>query len=157
MNGIYANLEINDSVLKNLFEELASKHYVDKNWEALIRNKFRLRFQMAELLPEIISAFDNNAEFAKYMRKINRFEVLSALSFVEFSFPITMNNIVFFINTFFFRDNEILAITPQIFISEFESCEFYVTCYLSVDPPLRKSFISSKIVGDSEISFLHLS
>ncbi|MGQ2983869.1 hypothetical protein [Flavobacterium sp.] len=119
LNGIYANLEINDSVLKNLFEELAYKHYVSKNWEALIRNKFRLRFHMGALIPEIISAIDNDGNFAKYMTKINRSMILSTLSLADFTFPITVNNIVFFINTFFYRNNEILAITPQNFLNEY--------------------------------------
>ncbi|ALM50603.1 hypothetical protein AMR72_17980 [Flavobacterium psychrophilum] len=123
LNGIYANLEINDSVLKNLFEELAYKHYVNRNWEALIRNKFRLRFHMGSLLPEIAQAMQSDTDLCKYLIKVNRSKILTSLSLAEMSFPITVNNLIFFINTFFTRNKEILEITPTMFIKEYETVE----------------------------------
>ena len=45
LNGIYANLEVNDLAMKSLFSELAYQHFKEKNWEAMLRNKYRLKFQ----------------------------------------------------------------------------------------------------------------
>jgi ppGpp synthetase/RelA/SpoT-type nucleotidyltranferase len=121
LNGIYANLEINDSVLKNLFNELAYKHYINKNWEALIRNKFRLKFQLSPLLPEIITIMNNDSKFCKYLVKINRIEILTQLSSIDLSLPVTLNNIIFLINTLYYRHEEILKLTPQLILDEFEA------------------------------------
>lgn len=44
LNGIYATLETSDQALKSLFDNVAYHHYKRKNWEAMLRNKLRLRF-----------------------------------------------------------------------------------------------------------------
>ena len=45
LNGIYATLEICDRSMVNLLERLAYKNYKNMQIEAMLRNKFRLRFE----------------------------------------------------------------------------------------------------------------
>ena len=68
-NGTFAALESIDRMLKSLFDELAYNHYKRKNWEAMMRTKFRLHFlktpfSMSEYL-------DNNPDLAKIIIRCN--------------------------------------------------------------------------------------
>ncbi|MBQ4821516.1 hypothetical protein [Aquimarina sp. MMG016] len=114
LNGIYASLETNDIALKNLFQELAYQHFKTKNWEALIRNKFRLKFQLKPLKEDIKLALDKNPDVGKQILKINRNEVLNKISNLENSFPVNLNNTVFLINELFIKDEKIEKLTPGL-------------------------------------------
>src|SRR5690606_280477 len=54
LNGIYATLETNDQALKALFDDISYHHYKAKQWEAMLRNKLRLRFSLNKRDEEII-------------------------------------------------------------------------------------------------------
>ena len=114
LNGIYASLETNDIALKNLFQELAYQHFKTKNWEALIRNKFRLKFQLKELKGDIKTIMDKKPEIGKKILKLNRNEVLNKISSLENSFPINLNNTVFLINELYIKDKELEQLTPEL-------------------------------------------
>lgn len=114
LNGIYASLETNDIALKNLFQELAYQHFKTKNWEALIRNKFRLKFQLKELKEDIKTIMDKKPEIGKKILKLNRNEVLNKISSLENSFPINLNNTVFLINELYIKDKELEQLTPEL-------------------------------------------
>lgn len=49
LNGIYATLEASECALLNLIEGLAYKNYKSREWDAMIRNHFRLRFNENKL------------------------------------------------------------------------------------------------------------
>ncbi|OFY82800.1 MAG: hypothetical protein A3F72_01570 [Bacteroidetes bacterium RIFCSPLOWO2_12_FULL_35_15] len=120
LNGIYANLETNDIVLKNLFNELAYKHYKNKNWEGLIRNKFRLNFQLLPLKKELIEILNNNNELGKQIFKLERNFIIYSISSLEISFPINLTNLVYLINCLILKNIEIYKITPGLILDEFK-------------------------------------
>ncbi|MCB0400937.1 MAG: hypothetical protein KDD41_02560, partial [Flavobacteriales bacterium] len=93
LNGIYASLETNDIALKNLFTELAYKHFKSKNWEGLIRNKFRLRFQLIPLKNEIVQILNEDLKIGKELFKLDRETSLIKLYELDLSLPVNMNNL----------------------------------------------------------------
>lgn len=118
LNGIYASLETNDIALKNLFNELAYKHFKSKNWEGLIRNKFRLRFQLVPLKQEIVDILNNEPEIAKSFFKLEREIALLKLYEIDLSLPVNMNNLIFLLNALIVKDENIMKLTPDIIMNE---------------------------------------
>lgn len=114
LNGIYANLEVNDLAMKSLFSELAYQHFKEKNWEGMLRNKFRLKFQLFELKEELRHILSENPKLAKQLFKVDRLDVLSKLSKLEIPLPINFNNIVYFINQIELKNEEINNLTPDL-------------------------------------------
>ena len=114
LNGIYASLETNDIALKNLFNELSYQHFKSKNWEALLRNKFRLKFQIDKLNEELIKILNNDNSIGKRIIKIDRIKFLLKISELEFSLPINFNNLLYLLNTFELKNDQISQLTPSV-------------------------------------------
>lgn len=113
LNGIYASLETNDIALKNLFNELAYKHFKNKNWEGLIKNKFRIKLQSTSLKEELKGLFDNKAGLGKSFYKLDREELLLTIYQSDISLPVNINNLVFLANGLTFKDPDVTAVTPK--------------------------------------------
>jgi putative GTP pyrophosphokinase len=120
LNGIYASLETNDIALKNLFNELAYKHFKNRNWEGLLRNKFRLRFHLSPLKEEIKLILDDELEIGKALVKLERERTLLKLYEIDLSLPVNMNNLLFILNAFFIKNERLLKITPDIILDEID-------------------------------------
>src|SRR5690554_5805961 len=118
LNGIYASLETNDIALKNLFNELAYKHFKSKNWEGLLRNKFRLRFQLVPLKEQIVNILNEDVEIGKELFKMDRETSLLKLYDIDLSLPVNMNNLVLLLNGLIIKDEKLLAITPDVILEE---------------------------------------
>lgn len=113
LNGIYASLEVNDIALKSLFKELSYQHFKSKNWEAMFRNKFRLKFGGSDIKPELRLIFDNNTLISKEFLKIDRDKIIGALAKTIVAVPVNFNNLIFFINSYWIKDSRIAEITPE--------------------------------------------
>lgn len=118
LNGIYASLETNDIALKNLFNELAYKHFKSKNWEGLLRNKYRLRFQLAPLKEQIVNILNEDIDIGKELFKMDRQTSLMKLYEIDLSLPVNMNNLVFLLNGMLIKNEKLLAITPDVILQE---------------------------------------
>ncbi len=121
LNGIYATLETNDQALKALLEDIAYHHYKSKRWEAMLRNKLRLRFLPKKLNDEISTYLNKNSEIGKNIFKIDRNTIIntyinSTLAFKE----VTFDHWIFFINYCFLKDEFITSKTPSVLIDEFQ-------------------------------------
>ena len=114
LNGIYANLEVNDLAMKSLFSELAYQHFKEKNWEAMLRNKYRLKFQSTVLKSELKQILNEDSTIAKQILKADRVNVINELSKFEISFPINFNNIIYFINQIELKNDKITDLTPGL-------------------------------------------
>lgn len=119
LNGIYATLETSEWTMIKIFDELAYKHYKNKNWNSMLRQKFRLRLTAQELHPDIISHFDANLHVAKEIFRIPRKTLLNKMSEKDYTLPLNVNNLVYFSNLFFIKDQALNLITPNIFSEEF--------------------------------------
>lgn len=123
LNGIYAALETSDQTLRALFEDISYEHFKNKRWQALIRNKFRLRFFNHPLREEIISILDKDENLGKEIFKINRESVIRKYLNSNMIFPITFDSLIFFINYFFTKNEVLHDLTPEILLAEFRQCE----------------------------------
>ncbi|EIO4563871.1 RelA/SpoT domain-containing protein [Vibrio parahaemolyticus] len=119
LNGVYASLETNEWTMIRILEEVAYKHYKQKNWEAMLRQKLRLRIQDFELEEDINQLFHSDIELAKKFFRIDREELISELYNKGFDYPLTLKNLVWFANTIFIRNDTILSSTPEEFIEEY--------------------------------------
>jgi hypothetical protein len=119
LNGVYAALETNDIALKSLFNELAYKHYLSKNWEGLLRSKFRLQFLQVSLRPELREILNGDERLAKDLFKVQRESMLVKISEMDFAFPLTFNNLLFITNQLYLKNEKINGITPAAIMAEF--------------------------------------
>jgi putative GTP pyrophosphokinase len=120
LNGIYATLETNDQALKALFDDISYHHYKFKQWEAMLRNKLRLRFNLESLDSEIISHLNVNPEIGRRLFKLNRNRMINDYINSTLSFPTTFDNWMFFINYAFLKDEFILSKTPEFLMEDFK-------------------------------------
>ncbi len=119
LNCILANLELCDWSLVQLFEQLSYNHYKKKNWELMLKSRFRIHMdEQSHLAPEIIELFDNNTELAKQFFKCSRSRLINEL--IKFDNPhVTYDLIVNRLNESYIKDPKIRAIyketdfTPQ--------------------------------------------
>ncbi|HGU3926376.1 TPA: RelA/SpoT protein, partial [Escherichia coli] len=98
LNGIYATLETSEWTMIKIFDELAYKHYKNKNWNGMLRQKLRLRLGTQELHHDIINVLNNNPGVAKDIFRISRKDLLNKMSEKRFSLPINLNTLVYFCN-----------------------------------------------------------
>ncbi|HHS9686460.1 RelA/SpoT protein [Raoultella ornithinolytica] len=120
LNGIYATLETSEWTMIKIFDELAYKHYKSKNWEPMLRQKFRLRMQTVDLNKDIEKYFDNNINVAKEFYRLLRNTVINDMAVNNFSLPINVNTLIYFCNKFYIKDSAISSMTPPIYLDEFE-------------------------------------
>lgn len=120
LNGIYATLETNDQALKALFDDISYQHYKAKRWEAMIRNQFRLRFNLQPLDIKIVDYLNINPKVGKRIFKLNRKKIIDTYINSSLTLPITFNSFVYFINFCYLKDETIIQLTPKIFLEELE-------------------------------------
>lgn len=112
-NGIYASLVTSDWSILSIFEKLAYRHYKDKNWEALLRNKFRLRIKEGSLDSRIITILDNDINLAKELYKVDRNKFLQQLFIDGIRIPITLSNLIHIINAYYLHDKRISFLASE--------------------------------------------
>lgn len=107
MNGMLATLETCDWTISYLFDKLAYEHYKRNEWEAMIRSKYKIRFEKGSLDNEIVALFNNNSDLAKKFYKADRNILAEKLSFSKGVITSTFDNIIFIINYFEVKSKEI--------------------------------------------------
>lgn len=89
-------------------------HYKNKEWEAMLRNQLRIRLDHKQLGSKIIAVLNSKPETAKNLFRVDRQSLLQLLSDEgKRPLPLTMDNVVFVINKYYIRDDELLGITPE--------------------------------------------
>lgn len=120
LNGIYATLETSDNALKSLFEDLSYQHYKKKNWEAMLRTKFRLKFIKEHLDSYISDILNSNNELAKNIFRIDRQRVIEKVALSKLYIPLSFNNIVYLLNYLEMKNSEIEKLVPINIKTDFE-------------------------------------
>ena len=121
LNGIHATLEISDNTLFKLFEEISYQHYKSKNWMGMLRNKYRLRFDMKPLSTELSELLDKDTDLARQVFKTNRSDIIYRLINSCLCLPITFDNIIFLNNHLSIHDDRISQLTPSNVFNDFVS------------------------------------
>ena len=121
LNGIYATLETSEWSMLALFHDLAYRNYKDRNWTAMIRNKFRIRFSNTPLSEKLSNFFNQNVDIAKEIYKLDRVKFLKKLNNSKVSVPITFDNIVFILNYLYFKNEYLAKIQPSFLKEDIEA------------------------------------
>lgn len=121
LNGIHATLETSDRTLFMLFEDIAHQHYKNKNWTGMLRNKFRLRFDIGELSPAITQILDENDDIGKYLYEVDRNTVITHIIANDINMDITFDNTVFLCNHLFIKNEKLSKLIPDYLKKEFET------------------------------------
>lgn len=116
-NGVYASLVTSDWSIMSIFEKLAYRHYKNKNWEALLRNKFRLRLKEGVLDSRIIDILNNDNNLAKELFKVDRNKFLQQIFIDGIRIPLTLTNLTHIINAYCLHDERIKLIAPDFITS----------------------------------------
>ena len=120
-NGILASLETNDWSIISLFDTLSYRHYKNKNIEAMIRAKFRLRFQGNKVKTEELFNLITKNNLDKELFKFDRELFLYDLANRGLRFPLTIENVLFYLNHFYFKNNSISNITPKELLLHYQN------------------------------------
>lgn len=119
LNGIFATLETCDWSILSLFDKLAYKNYQSKKWEAMLRNKLRIRMKGNKLNENIRKVFENDKNTSKRFFRIDREEFVFQLASKRIcNIPKTIDNIVYIANYMYVHNEEIDSITPSIIKSK---------------------------------------
>jgi putative GTP pyrophosphokinase len=113
-NGILASLETNDWSVLSMLDKLAYRHYKIRNWDAMVRTKVRLRTKNEHPLSEkIVDILNSNSDAAKKIYRLDRATLLDDLFSSDIRFPLTVDNLVYFINAKYVGSAELSEITPE--------------------------------------------
>lgn len=115
LNGIYATLEICDRSMVNLLERLAYRNYKSMQIEAMIRNKFRLRFANSAISVPLLEFLQKNQELVKTLYRLEREEPIRFFaSDLSDGIPLTIDNMVFVCNELCIERKDLEDRTPMI-------------------------------------------
>jgi ppGpp synthetase/RelA/SpoT-type nucleotidyltranferase len=112
-NGVYASLVTSDWSILSIFEKLAYRHYRGKNWPALLRNKFRLRFKEGDLDLPLLSILNNDNALTKDLYKIDRNDLMQRIFNDGIRIPLTLSNLIFILNAYYFKNSSITNLAPE--------------------------------------------
>ena len=126
LNGILAVLEVCDHNIMSICEQLAYKKYKEKDWDSMIRNKFRLRFAHQQLDTKLSQILSENPKLAKNILRFEREKLI--YYFAENTIPRNCNNVVYVINEIQLHNESIANMTPTVIV---EKCKKYNGCKIS--------------------------
>lgn len=118
LNGFIATLETCDWAVTKLFEELAWRHYKEKEWLPMLRAKFRLRWQSQDLDSNIVNLLNEDDELSKLIFRVDRHKLLSKILENRIDLPITPSNLVYLSNYLFVKSDCLTDISPRPVLDE---------------------------------------
>lgn len=119
-NGIFASLETTDWSIIALFNQLSYEHYKSQSIDAMIRTKYRLRFKSDSMLnSQLVDFFLENKLIIKELYKMDRAEFLFNMACEDMRFPLTLDNVVYYINHKYLKNEHITALTPKEILNQF--------------------------------------
>jgi putative GTP pyrophosphokinase len=114
LNGQYAVLESCNWTILKIFDELAYKKYKDEEWSSFFRNIMRIRFIDDEFSPAILEYLDSNSRIGKALLKLERNNLLMAISKLTTKVPLKLNTVLFIINRNLLHDPHIQLLEPPL-------------------------------------------
>lgn len=121
LNGFLASLETVDWGILQLLSDLSWKHYKAQNWEAMLRNKMRVRISRPKdkLDSKILEILNNDPHgIGKQIFRANRKKILNFIFENKLNIPLTLNNIVYIINQVEGINDSITTITPTVILNK---------------------------------------
>ncbi|MEN8411086.1 hypothetical protein ABFP33_14030 [Acinetobacter bereziniae] len=124
LNGFLASLETVDWGILQLLSDLSWKHYKAQNWEAMLRNKMRLRISRPKdkLDSKILEILNNDPNgIGKQIFRANRKKILNFIFENKLNIPLTLNNLVYIINQVEEINDSITTITPTVILNKLKN------------------------------------
>lgn len=123
LNGIFAVLEMCDNNMVGILDNVAYSKYKKRSWEAMIRNRFRLRFTIQPLSSSVQKIIDEDQNTAKYIFRFSKVELtrLFRLTNVE----ITFDNAIFLINAFYLKNRQLDRLTPTNLLKIIQNINYH--------------------------------
>lgn len=112
LNGILAVLEVCDNNILSICDNMAYQKYKQKEWEAMLRNKFRLRLQHVQLNDKIKKFLNENPDVGKEVYRCERNEIINFLC--NNRVPLTCDNIIYILNELVIHDQRLHEMTPEL-------------------------------------------
>lgn len=112
LNCIVANLELCDWSMIRLFDQLAEYHYKMKNWEMMLKSKYRLRMSEQHLSEEFVAYFNEVPEAAEPFYCCTRSRLIESLMGTVHG-GITYDLIIRILNEKYVRNGEITKICER--------------------------------------------
>lgn len=122
LNGVVATLETSEWSMGRIFDELAYRHYKQKNWSAMLSNLLKMRLK-GTISQELANALNNDPVAAKDILRIDRSKLIRYLSKARPRIPTTMENLVYFWNAIGPRHQSLTSLTPVLITEAVESVE----------------------------------
>lgn len=123
LNGIFATLTTCDWSMLNLFDKLMYRKYREKDWDAMLKNKFRIHVEEEPLSDALSTLLTERSDIAAELYQIDRSGLLDFLTDGRFeATPLTLNNLVYITNSLFMFYPEITALTPPELLQRVEDC-----------------------------------
>lgn len=120
LNSLVATLETTEWSMARIFDELAHRHYKDRNWAAMLPNLFRLRLR-GHLSGPLSSALDGDPVAAKDLLRVDRPRLIRGLFEARPRVPVTIENLVYFSNAIGPKRQSLTALTPTLILESAES------------------------------------
>lgn len=117
LNGVYATLETSEWTMIKIFDELAYSHYKKRDWPAMFRQKFRLRFTDETLDENLLAIFEDNELVKKFFR-LDRSSLIRDMSKKGFYYPMKLQNLIYFANINKVKNEKITKLIPEMMIEE---------------------------------------
>lgn len=119
-NGFLAGLETSEWSIIQLFERLSYSHYKSNSLSAMIRTKFRLRFEDSLLDSALSKIINDDDHLLRELFKIDRNGVIEKLlSYSGIYLLSKVSSFIFFVNHFFIKNTSLNKITPAILLEDF--------------------------------------
>lgn len=110
MNSILASLELCDWSLSSLFENLARKHLEKKNWELMLRSRYRLRMEDVPMKPELAAYLDENEAVARLFFNCDKEKMVNALMDENVHTRLTFDVLMKVLNDTYVHDAQVARI-----------------------------------------------
>lgn len=115
LNGLLATLETCDWSIISLFDQLSYQNYLNSQWEAMIRNKLRIRIKQDPINEELKAVLNGDKRIGKDLFKMNREDFIMALASKPLvTVPKSYDNLIYIANCLNTQNEAILHITPGI-------------------------------------------
>ena len=117
-NGILAVLETCDNNIISVCNTLAEEKYKEKDWESMLRNHFRLRFQDEKINENLLETIYADSDFALKLYQYRRADLMEIFS--QTKVPRTYNNAIYLINLDYIKNSLVERGTPKHIITQYE-------------------------------------
>lgn len=120
LNGVVATLETAEWSMRKIFDDLAYRHYKQRQWEAMLHTTLRMR-TVPNLSKEISTVIDEDGEVAKELSRIKRKALFRSLFKLAPRIPITLDNLVYVWNYTSIGNARLAGLTPSFLIENFDA------------------------------------